>query len=93
MSDLISVIVTTYNWPDALDSALRGLSRQTDSGFEVVIADDESGPATTEIIERWKSSGGMPVKYVWHESWLPRRGNPQPCHRGLTRELLHIFGR
>jgi glycosyltransferase involved in cell wall biosynthesis len=67
MSDLISVIVTTYNWPDALDSVLRGLSRQTDSGFEVVIADDGSGPATAEIIERWKSSGGMTVKYVWHE--------------------------
>lgn len=67
MSDLISVIVTTYNWPDALDSALRGLSRQTDSGFELVIADDGSGPATAEIVERWKSGGGMSVKYVWQE--------------------------
>jgi glycosyltransferase involved in cell wall biosynthesis len=67
MSDLISVIVTTYNWPDALDSVLRGLSRQTDSGFEVVIADDGSGPATTELVERWKRSGGMPVQYVWQE--------------------------
>jgi glycosyltransferase involved in cell wall biosynthesis len=67
MSDLISVIVTTYNWPDALDSVLRGLSRQTDNGFEVVIADDGSSPATTEIVERWKSGGGMPLNYVWQE--------------------------
>jgi glycosyltransferase involved in cell wall biosynthesis len=67
MSDLISVIVTTYNWPGALDSVLRGLSRQTDNGFEVVIADDGSGPATAEVVERWKSGGGMPMKYVWQE--------------------------
>ena len=42
--DLISVIVTTYNREDALDAVLRSLSRQTDRDFEVVIADDGSGP-------------------------------------------------
>jgi glycosyltransferase involved in cell wall biosynthesis len=67
MSDLISIIVTTYNRPDALDSVLRGLSRQTDRNFELVIADDGSGPATTETVERWKVHGGMPVNYVWQE--------------------------
>ena len=46
MSDLVSVIVTTYNGEDALDAVLRSLSRQTDRAFEVVIADDGSGPAT-----------------------------------------------
>ena len=40
MVDLISVIVATYNREDALDAVLRGLSRQTDRDFEVLIADD-----------------------------------------------------
>ena len=43
---LISVIVTTYNREDALDAALRALSRQSDDDFEIVIADDGSRPET-----------------------------------------------
>ena len=46
MPELISVIVATYNREDALDAVLRGLSRQRDRNFEVVVADDGSGPAT-----------------------------------------------
>ncbi|MBV9557924.1 MAG: glycosyltransferase, partial [Pseudolabrys sp.] len=38
MADLISVIVATYNRPDALDACLRALSHQTDRGFEVIVA-------------------------------------------------------
>ena len=45
--DLISVIVTTYNREDALEAVLSSLSRQSDRGFEVVVADDGSR-ATTE---------------------------------------------
>jgi glycosyltransferase involved in cell wall biosynthesis len=36
----ISVIVTTYNRPDALAAVLRGLAGQTDRDFETVVADD-----------------------------------------------------
>ena len=53
MTELISVIVTTYNREDALDAVLRGLSGQTDKGFEVIVADDGSGPATACVIESW----------------------------------------
>ena len=38
MNDLISVIVATYNRPDALEAVLRSLSRQTESNFEVLVA-------------------------------------------------------
>ena len=44
--ELISLIVTTYNREDALDAVLRGLARQSDKAFEVIVADDGSGPAT-----------------------------------------------
>src|SRR5262247_3590603 len=53
VSDLISVIVTTYNREDALEAVLSALSRQSDRGFEVVIADDGSGPTTASLVERW----------------------------------------
>lgn len=67
MTDLISVIVTTWNREDALDAVLRSLSVQTDRNFEVVIADDGSGPATAKLIEEWKGKLGRPLKHVWQE--------------------------
>lgn len=67
MADLISIIVTTCNREDALDAVLRSLSRQTDRDFEVIVADDGSGPATAELIESWKSKLGRPLSHVWQE--------------------------
>jgi glycosyltransferase involved in cell wall biosynthesis len=67
MAELISVIVTTYNREDALAAVLRSLSRQSDTDFEVVIADDGSGPATAALIEAWKAGAGRHVEHVWHE--------------------------
>ena len=66
MNDLISVIVSTYERPDALAAVLRGLSRQTDRGFEVVVADDGSGPATAATIEQWKEKLGAPLHHARH---------------------------
>jgi GT2 family glycosyltransferase len=36
----ISVIVSTYEWPEALDVVLEALSEQTDPALEVIVADD-----------------------------------------------------
>jgi len=67
VNDLISVIVSTYNREDALDVALRALSRQTDRNFEIVVADDGSGPATARVAREWAVKTALPVKHVWHE--------------------------
>jgi glycosyltransferase involved in cell wall biosynthesis len=63
VNDLISVIVSTYNREDALDVALRALSRQSDRNFEIVVADDGSGPATARIVRETT----LPIKHVWHD--------------------------
>jgi glycosyltransferase involved in cell wall biosynthesis len=52
----LSVVVTTYEWPEALDAVLRALASQSDADFEVVVADDGSGPATAAVVERWRES-------------------------------------
>jgi glycosyltransferase involved in cell wall biosynthesis len=64
VAEPISVIVTTYNREDALDAVLRGLSRQTDRDFEVIVADDGSGPATAELIDAWTRRGGFRLVHV-----------------------------
>jgi glycosyltransferase involved in cell wall biosynthesis len=71
VNGLISIIITTYNRPDALDAALRALANQSDQNFEIVIADDGSGPDTASIIESWALRLTIPVKHVWqkHQSF------------------------
>jgi glycosyltransferase involved in cell wall biosynthesis len=64
---LISVIVTTYNREDALAAVLRSLGRQTDPDFEVIVADDGSGPGTAALVEAAKATIGHRVEHVWHE--------------------------
>lgn len=68
MTDLISVIVTTYNRADALDAALRALAHQTDRNFEIIVADDGSGPDTARVIEGWIARLPIPLKHVWQEN-------------------------
>ena len=66
MAELISVIVTTYNRDDALAAVLRSLARQTDRDFEVIVADDGSGPSTAALVEAWLARVGRRVAHVWH---------------------------
>ena len=66
MAELISVIVSTYNRADALDAVLRSLARQSDRNFEIIVADDGSGPATAQVIDTWKAKIPGGVARVWH---------------------------
>ena len=64
---LISVIVTTYNRPDALATVLAGLAAQTDRGFELLVADDGSRDDTRILIEAAAPTFAMPLAHVWQE--------------------------
>lgn len=65
MSDLISVIVTTYNRADALSAVLSALARQTDRNFEIVVADDGSTDGTASMLARRKTEFGEGLIHVW----------------------------
>jgi glycosyltransferase involved in cell wall biosynthesis len=63
----ISVIITTYNQPLWLELTLRGFATQNIFDFDVVLADDGSGPATGERIESLRSELPFELTRVWHE--------------------------
>jgi len=65
MTGRISIVVTTYDRDDALDAVLRALSRQDDTDFEVIVADDGSGPATKALIDSWTPRFAAPLRHVW----------------------------
>jgi glycosyltransferase involved in cell wall biosynthesis len=67
LTGLISIIVTTFDRPDALHAVLRSLARQGERRFEVVVADDGSGAETAALIEQWKPQLGVPLHHVWQE--------------------------
>lgn len=69
----ISLIVSTYNRPDALDLVLDGLAAQRygpclkRADVEVIVADDGSGPETVERVHAWQSGFPVALRHVWHE--------------------------
>ncbi len=63
----LSVIITTYNSEEWLRKVFIGYSTQTDSDFEIVVADDGSTPKTRELIESFSPKFKYPIIHVWHE--------------------------
>ena len=63
----LTVVVSTYEWPEALDAVLRGLESQSDSAFEIVVADDGSGNSTEAVVEDWKHRFGGRLVHAWQD--------------------------
>jgi len=63
----VSVIVTTYNWPQALQLVLRGLARQTRLPDEVIVADDGSRAETRQLLEEIACDFPVPLRHHWQE--------------------------
>jgi glycosyltransferase involved in cell wall biosynthesis len=69
----ITVVISTYNAPEWLAKVLWGYGCQTHRDFEVVIADDGSGPETKACIERLRETSSLDIRHVWHEDLGYRR--------------------
>jgi len=63
----VSVIVSTYNNPEWLKKVLWGFNCQTYKGFELIVADDGSGPETKQMVEEMREQLFYNVKHVWQE--------------------------
>jgi glycosyltransferase involved in cell wall biosynthesis len=64
---LISVVVTTYNRPDALTAVVEACFAQDDLGFEIIIADDGSGHNTQQAVAVLQARAPVPLRHVWQE--------------------------
>ncbi len=63
----LSLVIAVYNAVRYLELILTALRRQTMSDFEVIVADDGSGPAIAELIERLRPAAGFPLRHLWQE--------------------------
>ena len=66
MTELLSVVVPTHDRPDRVGAAVRSVLDQDYRALEVVIVDDGSGPATSEVLDRLADSDRR-VVVVRHE--------------------------
>ena len=93
-TDLISVIVSTYNREDALDAALRALAAQSDRNFEIIVADDGSGPQTARVVEHWASRVTLGNQTRPSRACrFSRRRNTQPRHSRQCGKVLCVHRR
>ena len=61
-----SLLISTYNRPDALGLSLKTVLQQTVLPAEVVIADDGSTEETGSLIKEFQKNFPIPLKHAWH---------------------------
>jgi glycosyltransferase involved in cell wall biosynthesis len=61
----ISLIINTYDRPDALAKVFSGLAHQSRCPDEIIVADDGSKEDTKQLIDTWRKTSKAPVQHVW----------------------------
>ncbi len=63
----LSLIVTTFDRPDALALGLASALAQSEPPDEILVADDGSGEATRALVARLAAGAPVPVRHLWQE--------------------------
>ena len=63
----VDILISTYNWPKALENILQSIRRQTRFPDNILIADDGSGYETQMVIDKYKRIYNMPIEHIWQE--------------------------
>ena len=64
-----SLVLTTYEWPEALRLVLASALAQSVPPGEVLVADDGSGESTANVVREFGAqfqARGIPLHHVWH---------------------------
>jgi hypothetical protein len=67
MKFTVALLISTYNWPDALRLVLKSALSQTELPDEILIADDGSMEETKQLIEKFQSETSIPIRHFWQE--------------------------
>lgn len=60
-----SLIIATYNWPDALHLCLLSAFRQSIPPTEIIVCDDGSHDNTRQLIDRLRPLCPVPLVHLW----------------------------
>lgn len=62
----VALLISTYNWPEALSKVLSSVRAQCTLPCEVLVADDGSDERTAELVHAFQQEFPVPLKYFWH---------------------------
>lgn len=62
-----TVIITSYNQPTTLRLVLEGLKRQSEQGFDVIVADDGSDEDTPALLEEFGKTAPFRIQFCTQE--------------------------
>ena len=79
----ISVVITTYNRPDALAAVVEACFVQRDKNFEIIIADDGSTANTRRCIDALRTRSPVPLR-LYNAGVLRKDG-------AFATEVFHLW--
>ncbi len=62
----VSLIISTYNWPEALEKSIQSAFEQKHLPDEIIVADDGSRIETKNLIDRLCLYAPVSIKHIWH---------------------------
>ena len=63
----VSLIITTYNWKEALGLSLKSAMAQSERPMEIIVADDGSSNDTAEMIADLARKSPVPLYHSWQK--------------------------
>ena len=89
-----SLIITTYNWPEALRLVLESVEHQTVLPVEVIIADDGSKPETAAMIKSYKESSRLTIIHSWQpdEGFRPALARNKAIAKATGEYIIIVDG-
>lgn len=93
MNDIpdLSLIISVYNRAEIVRLILAAVGRQSMRNFEVIVADDGSGPAVGEVVREFKTQSGMPVEHLWQEDEGWRKNRALNCAIRAAKSSYLVF--
>jgi len=90
----LTLIISTFNQPDYLGRVLAGVSRQSSSPEEVLLADDGSAEETGKLFQEWASNQALKTARVWqeHQGFRKARILNQAIARAESNYLVFLDG-
>lgn len=67
MTPALTLVIAVYNGVRNLEFILAALRRQSFTDFEVIVADDGSGPDIGALLEKSAGACRFPIRHLWQE--------------------------
>ena len=90
----LSLIVTTYQRPDALAAVLATAIAQLELPAEILVADDGSSDSTTDVVRVASRQCPVPMRHLWqeHQGFRLTRSRNMAIHAAQGDYLVFVDG-